>query len=274
VSADPGYLGAIQAFALAGAQQVGVPSDRDGLRVDVLADRLADGLRPRVVYVVANLSNPTGATLPEERRVELARLAERYGFWLVEDDPYSALRWVGTSPPPLAGRCDRVVRLGTMSKVLCPGLRVAYLVAPPEVTEAVVRVKQAADLHTSTLSQRIVHELVTRPGFLASRRATLPATYRVRAEALASALRRHLGFAVDFVEPEGGMFVWARLSDRAGDPVDTAALLPAALAAGVAFVPGEAFSITETHPGRLRFSFATASPVELDEAVRRLGSVL
>jgi len=269
VSADPGYIGAIQAFQLAGAEQMGMPSDRDGLRVDVLADRLAGGLRPRVVYVVADLSNPTGATLPEERRYELARLADRYGFWLLEDDPYRSLRWAGTAPPPLAGRCERVVRLGTMSKVLCPGLRVAYLVAPPEVSEAVVRVKQGADLHTATLSQRIVHELVSRPDFVTSRLATLPGLYRARAEALAGALRDHLGQAIGFVEPDGGMFLWARLPG-----VDTAALLAAALRAGVAFVPGAAFSITEPHPEHLRFSFATVSPVELDEGVRRLASVL
>src|SRR5215207_904200 len=123
VSADPGYVGATQAFRLAGAELAGVPSDEDGVRVDVLADRLAAGLRPVAAYLVPDLSNPTGATLSEERRVALAGLADRYGFWLVEDDPYGALRWAGAAPAPLRERSDRLVSLGTMSKVLCPGLR-------------------------------------------------------------------------------------------------------------------------------------------------------
>jgi len=271
VMADPGYIGAIQAFRLAGARLVGIPSDRDGLDVDDLAAQLAGGLRPRAAYVVANLSNPTGATLPDERRDRLAALADRYGFWLVEDDPYGDLRWSGAVPRPLAERSDRVVTLGTVSKVLCPGLRVGHVVAPPEVTRGIVQVKQAADLHTSTFAQRLVHELVTRPGFLDDRLATLPAFYRERAEALTAALRHHLGPAVDFADPEGGMFVWARLTSPTAD---TTALLPEALAAGVAFVPGNAFSVTHPHPAHLRLSYATAPPATITEAVRRLASAL
>ena len=274
VTADPGYVGAIQAFRLAGARLVGIPSDEHGLRVDDLASQLAAGLRPRAAYVVANLSNPTGATLPDERRDRLAELADRYGFWLVEDDPYGALRWSGTAPRPLAERSDQVVMLGTVSKVLCPGLRVGHLVAPASVSRGIVRVKQAADLHTSTLAQRLVHELVTRPGFLDDRLATLPAFYRERAEAMTGALRLHLGTRVDFADPEGGMFVWARLTDTGGVASDTASLLPNALAAGVAFVPGNAFAVSHSHPTHLRLSYATPTPTTITEAVHRLAAVV
>jgi 2-aminoadipate transaminase len=271
VTTDPGYVGALQAFRLAGAHLVGIRSDDHGLVVDDLAERLAAGLRPRLAYVVADLANPTGATLTDRRRDRLAALADRYGFWLVEDDPYSALRWAGEAPGPLAGRSDRVVTLGTASKVLCPGLRVGHLLAPPALSAAVVRVKQAADLHTSTLTQRIVHELVTRPGLLDRRLAALPVTYRARAEALTTALRRHLGTAVDFAPPDGGMFVWARLTDPGAD---STGLLAHALAADVAFVPGNAFAVTADHAAHLRLSFATPTPAEIDEAVRRLALAL
>jgi 2-aminoadipate transaminase len=274
VSADPGYVGALQAFRLAGATLVGVPSDHDGLRVDDLAARLRAGLRPRAVYVVANLANPTGATLSGERRGALASLADRYGFWLVDDDPYGALRWSGEAPAPLSDRSDRVVTLGTVSKVLCPGLRVGHVVAPPPVTAAVVLVKQAVDLHTSSLSQRVVHEVVTRPGFLDAHLAGLPARYRRRAIALTTALRAELGDRIAFADPEGGMFVWARLAAGAGGAVDTATLLAAALDAGVAFVPGAAFGVDADHRDHLRLSFATPTPADLVEGARRLASVV
>lgn len=273
VCADPGYVGAIQAFRLAGANLVGLPSDNNGLQVDALVDHLARGLRPRLVYVIPELSNPTGATLSEPRRQVLAELADRYGFWLVEDDPYRALRWAGQSLAPLAGRSDRVVSLGTVSKVLCPGLRVGHLIAAPQVCTAVALVKQAVDLHTSTLSQRVVCELITQAGFLDRHLATLPRHYQERANALTAALRRHLSSLVDFTEPQGGMFVWARLG---GDTrtVGTAGLLDQALAAGVAFVPGNAFSVTLPHHDHLRLSFATPTPDEIAEGVRRLATVI
>lgn len=271
VTADPSYIGAIQAFRLAGARLVGIRSDEAGLVVDDLAEQLAAGLRPRLAYVVANLANPTGATLPDARRDQLAALADRYGFWLVEDDPYSALRWAGSEPAPLAGRSGRVITLGTASKVLCPGLRVGHLLAPAQLSKAIVQVKQAADLHTSTLTQRIIHELVTRPGFLDDRLATLPAAYRTRAEAMTAALRHHLGDAIAFTAPEGGMFVWAHLTDP---DADTSALLTPALDAGVAFVPGPAFAITDPHTTHLRLSFATPTPPEIEEGIRRLATAM
>jgi len=164
--ADPGYVGAIQAFGLAGARLLGVPSDGGGMRVDVLSDRLEAGDRPAVVYVVADFDNPTGATLTTERRRALVGLADRYGFIIVDDTAYRRLRFTGEEPVPLAALTDRAVTVGTVSKILCPGLRVGYLAGPAPVVAAVVLVKQAVDLHTSTLAQRAVHRLVTRPGFL------------------------------------------------------------------------------------------------------------
>jgi 2-aminoadipate transaminase len=268
--ADPGYVGAIQALRLAGARLVPVPSDADGLDVAALADRLRRGERPALVYVVANFNNPTGATLSLERRTELAGLADRYGFVVVEDDPYGDLRWNATALPSLASFSDRVVTLGTVSKIVCPGLRIGFVVAPPALTEALVLVKQAVDLHTSTLSQRAVHRVVTTPGFMASQLDRLRPLYRDRCAALVYALRAHLGDRFEFSAPDGGMFVWGSFVDA----VDTQELLPHALQRGVAYVPGQAFAVDGDHRRSLRLSFVTTSPDQLDEGVRRLASAL
>jgi 2-aminoadipate transaminase len=273
VLADPGYVGAIQAFRLAGADLVGVLADGDGLRVDRLAEGLAAGTIPvpALVYVVSDFSNPGAATLPTERRRALADLAERYGFVILDDDPYGELRWRGSSLPPLASMTARVVWLGTMSKVLAPGLRVGFASGPAEVVAELVLLKQAADLHSSTLSQRIAHEVVSSdPVGWTAHLGRLRSLYQDKADALVAALDARMGDRIRFARPDGGMFVWATLPG-----VDTTELLDRAVAAGVAFVPGSAFAVDELgHAASLRLSFATASPDELDEGVRRLVAVL
>lgn len=269
--ADPAYVGALQAFRAAGVELAAIPSDRDGLCVDLLADRLAAGERPTLVYVVANFDNPTGSTLSAERRTALAALADRYGFWIVDDDPYGELRWSGTAPAALRDLTDRTITLGSTSKVLAPGLRVGWAVAPPAVVRAMTILKQSADLHTSALNQQIVHRTLAEPGFLDGHLATLRRTYRAQAEHLVEALEEHLGDRLEVAAPDGGMFVWARLLDTGAD---TAALLGPAVEQGVAFVPGAAFGVEDLHPSRMRLSYATADPTGLDLAVDRLAGVI
>jgi 2-aminoadipate transaminase len=263
--ADPGYVGALQVFRLAGAELAGIPADGDGLRVDVLAERLADGLRPALVYVVPEFDNPSGVTLSEERRHALADLAERYGFLIVADDPYGALRWRGEAPTPLADLSDQVVTLGTTSKILTPGLRVGWAVAPTALARELVVLKQAADLHTSSLSQQLAAALLTRPGFLPPHLDGLRARYRAQCDALVAALQP---LPLRFHTPNGGMFLWAE-ADQSTKP-----LLARALDRGVAFVPGDAFSVETPHERGLRLSFATASPQQLQEAAERLSRAL
>jgi 2-aminoadipate transaminase len=269
--AEPAYVGAVQVLRLADAALVALPSDDDGLCVDALADRLHAGLRPRLVHVVSNFHNPTGATLPLDRRVALAALADRYGFVIVDDDPYGELRWSGAPVSPLRHLTDRVVRLGSFSKILSPGLRVGYLVADPALARSATILKQAVDLHTSTLTQRIVHRVVTTPGFVDDHLARIRPIYQVRADALALALHHHLGDRIAFARPDGGMFLWARFADTA---IDTQTLLDAALGEGMAFVPGAAFAVERPEPNSLRLSFASVGPAELDEGVRRLARAL
>ena len=158
--ADPAYVGALQVIAASGARAVPIPADADGLRTDVLADLLAGGLRLTAAYVVAGTDNPTGATLTEERRRHLVELADRHGFWIVDDDAYGELRWSGPAPAPLRTRTDRVLTLGSASKVLSPGLRVGWVTGPDELIAELAIAKQAADLHTGSLTQRVVARVV------------------------------------------------------------------------------------------------------------------
>ena len=268
---DPGYLGAIQALSLAEPTFVPVPVDADGLDVEHLAGLLEGGLRPKLCYTVGAFQNPSGATLAPDRREALAALADRYGFVVVEDDPYGHLRWSGTTPPPLNAFTDRCVRLGTFSKIVAPGLRVGWLAAPEWLTSALVRLKQAADLHTSSLSQRIIADLVLQPGWFDAHVRRIIPIYAERSAALAAALRSHVGDVLDFEEPSGGMFLWATLTGGG----DSEALLRVAVDAGVAFVPGSAFGVDGTsHLDRIRMSFATLTPDDLDEAARRLAKAL
>jgi 2-aminoadipate transaminase len=269
--ADPAYVGALQAFRAADAELLAIPSDRDGLRVDVLADHIGRGKIPELVYVVANFDNPSGSTLSAARRVELAALADRYGFWIVDDDPYGDLRWRGLAPVALRDLTDRTITLGSTSKILAPGLRTGWAIGPAAVVGDMVILKQSADLHTSSLTQQVVHRVVSAPERLDAHLATLRVTYQRQAEHLVAALRTHLDDRLTVDDPDGGMFLWAELRDPGAD---TAALLPTAIDQGVAFVPGAAFGVEDLHRRRMRLSYATAAPECLDLAVERLVGVV
>jgi 2-aminoadipate transaminase len=263
----PSYLGALQALQACGPRFIEVPSDAAGLDTDRLADVLESGARPKLVYTVPNFQNPTGATLSLARRQHLAALADRYGFVVVEDDPYGVLRFRGNALPPIRSFSDRVVTLGTSSKLLAPGLRVAWLAAPAWLVGPLVRLKQAADLHTSTLAQRIVADVLADDDFLVGHVARIAALYRARCDALVDAVAG----VVDVAVPDGGMFLWGRVGDGS---LDTATLLPHALKRGVAFVPGGAFHVGGGGSGFVRLSFSTLAPDALAEAARRLAAAV
>ncbi len=267
VVTDPAYVGALQVLRAHRARLVGVPADGDGLDVERLADTLAAGLRPKLVHVVADFDNPSGTELSLARRVALAELADRYAFVVVEDAPYSELRFEGAPRPPVAAFGDHVVHLGSFSKIVAPGFRIGTLTGPRWLVEAVVLAKQATDLHTSTVGQAVLVDLVTRPGWLDGHLERLRPVYRRRRDALVDALDHFLPEA-RFDRPSGGMFCWLRL-----EGVDTSDLLPRALEVGVAFVPGTAFAVDRDLSDHLRLSYATAEPEALDAAVARLASV-
>ncbi|MDF2463164.1 MAG: PLP-dependent aminotransferase family protein [Ramlibacter sp.] len=264
----PTYLGALQAFAPMEPEVVGVASDGEGVDVDDLADQAADA---RFLYVLPNFQNPTGRTMTESRRAALSRRAAELGLPMVEDNPYGDL-WFDAPPPlPLTARNpEGCVYLGSFSKVLAPGLRLGFLVAPRALHPKLLQAKQAADLHSPSFNQRMVSE-VMKDGFLARHVPTIRALYKSQRDAMLAALQREMqGLGVEWNTPDGGMFLWVRLPHGAS-AID---LLPKAVDKGVAFVPGAPFYAAHPDPRTLRLSFVTASVEQIDTGIAALAAAV
>jgi 2-aminoadipate transaminase len=270
VMQTPAYLGAIQSMELFEPVFEAVPGDSHGLDTDIFEARLRSGLRPKLVYVVANFHNPSGATLSLPRRKHLIALAEQYGFVIIEDDPYGAIRFAGEPVAPLASMSDRVVHLSTFSKIVAPGFRVGWMVGPPELIAMCAKAKQAADLHTQTFGQQLLATVVSQPGWLDAQKKRIVPMYRDRCVALANALESRLGDRVQFDRPEGGMFLWSTVPEI----TNANEFLAHAVNHGVAFVPGSAFTIEQTPSNTVRFSYSTLSTDQLGVAVERIESAL
>jgi 2-aminoadipate transaminase len=264
----PTYLGALQAFAPMEPEVVGVASDELGVRVDDLA---AKAERARFVYLLPNFQNPTGRTMTEERRAAVCGVAARAGLPIVEDNPYGDLWFDGPPAPPLTARNpEGCIYLGSFSKVLAPGLRLGFMVAPKAIFPKLLQAKQAADLHTPGFNQRLVFE-VMKDGFLDRHVPTIRALYRRQRDAMHAALAREMqGLGVEFNKPAGGMFMWLRLPQG----MDAVQLLPHAVARNVAFVPGAPFYAGEGDARTLRLSFVTASVEQINTAVAALADAV
>ena len=263
---DPAYVGALQVFRAAGARIVAVPLDEQGMRVDLLRELLDRGEGPAAVHTVSNFHNPGGVTLSPARRAELADLAERFGFWVIEDDPYGELWFDTPAPAPVATGSRSVIRLSSTSKIIAPTLRVGWMVAPDRVCRAVELLKQGADLCGSALTQQIATELLADRTWLDAHVDTIRATYSHRAKALVHAVRAAFGDRITCTDATGGMFVWAAFTDG----TDTSALLPTAVDHGVAYVPGAAFAVDGGYRDALRMCFTTSDAPVLEQAVERL----
>jgi 2-aminoadipate transaminase len=265
----PTYLGALQAFAPMQPQAVGVACDDEG--VDMAALRAAHAERAaRFLYVLPNFQNPTGRTMSEARRAQLSQTAAEIGLPLLEDNPYGDL-WFDAPPAlPLSARNpDGCIYLGSFSKVLAPGLRLGFMVAPKAVFPKLLQAKQAADLHTPGFNQRLVSE-VLKDGFLLRHVPTIRALYKSQCVAMLAALTRHMPPGVTWNIPTGGMFLWARLPEG----MDAVPLLPKAVDKGMAFVPGAPFYADHADPRTLRLSFVTASVDEIETGIAALGAVI
>ena len=264
----PTYLGALQAFAPMEPETVGVASDAEGVDVADLAGKRADA---RFLYVLPNFQNPTGRTMSEPRRQGVVDAARQLSLPIVEDNPYGDL-WFDVPPPaPLTARNpDGCIYLGSFSKVLAPGLRLGFLVAPPEIAPKLLQAKQAADLHSPSFNQRVVAE-VLRDGFLDRHVPAIRALYKAQRDAMLAALAQEMrDLDVSWNVPDGGMFLWARLP--AG--VDSVQLLPHAVDRGVAFVPGAAFYADGADPRTVRLSFVTASPAQIETGMAAFAAAL
>ncbi|MFE5794733.1 PLP-dependent aminotransferase family protein [Streptomyces sp. NPDC056503] len=264
---DPTYLAALQCFVRAGVRAVPVPTDSEGIDVAALPRLLAEH-RPKAVYLVPTFQNPTGHTMPAERRTALARLAARHGFWIVEDDPYGELRFRGERVPWIAQSpeaADRTVLLGSFSKILAPGMRLGWLHAPAEVRRACAVAKQSLDLHTSAVDQAAAARYLADRD-LDAHLARCREAYAERCAALLDALTDVLPDGSRLSRPDGGMFVWARLPDG----YDAMELLPRAVEQDVAYVPGAPFFAADGDRATLRLSFAAHDPVVIAKGVARL----
>ncbi len=266
----PTYLGALQALGQYFPHFVALPSDEGGLLPDQLAGVLRGPAPTKLVYAIPNFQNPTGRTLSVQRREALVAACRSLAVPLVEDDPYGALDHAGHRHTAcLSLDPVNVVYLGSFSKILSPGIRLGYIVAPPTMLRKLELAKQASDLHSPSLLQRMVFEIV-KDGFLQQHLAACQALYRANAQAMSSALARHMGELARWTAPAGGMFQWLELADG----VDAVQLLEPALAAGVAYVPGAPFYAEQPQLNTVRLCFSTGSVAEIDTGVALLAGVI
>ncbi len=272
----PTFLATIQCFRLYGPQVLGVPIDADGVQVDVLEDMIVKH-RPKLVYIIPTFGNPSGAMLSLERRLRILALAVKYQTVVVEDDPYGDLYFGEAPPPSLLALSDRVpgsrdwlVHCGSLSKVLSPGLRVGWLIAPPALLQRATMCKQFSDAHTSTFAQATAAAYL-RSGRMPATLAHVRSVYAQRAATMGAALQREFGDGLSFTQPKGGLFFWARLTGARGQLNDGATLARRAIEQGVAFVPGAPFFSDNPDPSTLRLSFATADVAKIEEGLQRLG---
>jgi 2-aminoadipate transaminase len=275
----PTFLATIQCFRLYGADLISAPIDANGVQTDQLEQLMAKH-KPKFVYLIPTFGNPSGAMLSSERRKKVLELAVRYQTLIVEDDPYGDL-YFGEPPPPsllamsagVPGSRELLAHCGSLSKVLSPGLRVGWMIAPPELLAKATMCKQFSDAHTSTFAQATAAQYL-KAGRMPATLAKVRKVYAERARAMGKALRKELGDAIDFAQPQGGLFVWARLTGVGGKVKDGGEFARHAIEKGVAFVPGVPFYASNPDLSTLRLSFATADVAKIEEGVARLGKAI
>jgi 2-aminoadipate transaminase len=276
---SPTYLGALQAWNAYGAQYIPVRTDEEGMVVEELEAALRIG--PKFIYVLPNFQNPSGVTLSLERRKKLIELADKYGVPIIEDDPYGQLRYEGDHIPSLVSLdseyrgknggtySGNVIYLSTFSKLLAPGLRLAWVIAPEQVIRKLVMTKQAADLHTASFNQYVAYE-VAKGGFLDEHVKLIRAVYKERRDVMLEMMDEIFPPEVHWTRPQGGMFLWGILPEY----MDAAEVLKTAIQRKVAFVPGAAFHATGGGQNTMRINFSYSSPDTIREGIARLGTTL
>lgn len=275
----PTFLATIQCFRLYGANVIGAPIDAQGVQVDALEKLIAEH-KPKFVYLIPTFGNPSGATLSLERRKRILELAVKTQTVVVEDDPYGDL-YFGAAPPPslmslsaqVPGSRDWLVHCGSLSKVLSPGLRVGWMIAPAPLLARATMCKQFSDAHTSTFAQATAAQYL-KAGRMPATLAHVRQVYAGRAQAMGESLKRELGDAIEFTQPGGGLFFWARLTGANGKLKDANEFAKRAIEKGVAFVPGAPFFATNPDISTLRLSFATVGEDKIREGVARLKQAL
>ena len=275
----PTFLATIQCFRLYGAELISAPCDGHGVKTDELEKLIAEH-KPKFVYLIPTFGNPSGALLSLERRKKVLEMAVKYNILIVEDDPYGDLYFNEPPPPSLLalsssvpGSRDLIAYCGSLSKVLSPGLRVGWMVAQPELLAQATMCKQFSDAHTSTFAQATAAQYL-KAGRMPATLGNVRKAYAERAKTMGDALSRELGDAVEFTQPQGGLFFWARLTGKGGKVKDAGDFAKRAIEQGVAFVPGAPFYAANPDMATFRLSFATAGVDKILEGVGRLGKAL
>jgi len=277
----PTFLATIQCFRLYGADLITAPIDANGVQTDKLEQLIAEH-KPKFVYLIPTFGNPSGALLSLERRKKVLELAVKYQTLIVEDDPYGDLYFDPASPPPrsvlslskdVPGSREWIAHCGSLSKVLSPGLRVGWLIAQPELLAKATMCKQFSDAHTSTFAQATAAQYL-KAGRMPATLANVRKVYGERARVMGESLKRELGDAIEFTQPQGGLFFWARLTGAGGKIKDASEFAKKAIEQGVAFVPGAPFYAKDPDVSTLRLSFATADVGKIEEGVGRLGKAV
>lgn len=276
---SPTYLGALQAWNAYGAQYIAVRTDENGMVIDELEAALRVG--PKFIYVLPNFQNPSGVTLSLERREKLIEIADKYGVPIIEDNPYGQLRYEGEHIPSLVSLDSQhrgknggtysgnVIYLSTFSKLLAPGLRLAWVIAPEQVIRKLVMAKQAADLHTASFNQYVAYE-VGKGGFLDEHVKVIRSVYKERRDVMLEMMDEMFPPQVHWTRPQGGMFLWGILPEG----MDAAEVLKIAIQRKVAFVPGTAFHATCGGENTMRLNFSFSSPENIREGITRMGTTL
>lgn len=276
---SPTYLGALQAWNAYGVKYVSIPYDVDGMRTDLLEAQLRTGVK--FIYVLPNFQNPTGVTLSHQRRMQLIEIADAYGVPIIEDDPYGQLRYEGEHIPPVVVLDDEtrskefpiysgnVIYTSTFSKILAPGLRVAWVVAPSEVITKLVQAKQGCDLNTSTINQYLTYEVANGP-WMKTHIQAIRETYKERRDVMLKALETYMPEGVNWTHPKGGLFLWVTTPEG----TDTKDIFKSAIDRKVAFVPGHSFHPLGGGENTMRLNFSCMKPELIDEGIKRLAEVI
>lgn len=279
VAESPTYLGAIQAWNAYGVNFVSVPFDEDGMQTEYLEELISTNVK--FIYVLPNFQNPTGTTLSLERRKQLVKIADHYGVPIIEDDPYGQLRYEGEHLPPVVVLDDEsrakefpvyrgnVIYTSTFSKILAPGLRLAWVVAPVEVIKKLVQAKQGADLHTSTFTQYIAYDVANSP-FMKQHICHIREVYHERRDTMLAALNEYMPEGTHWTHPKGGLFLWVSLPEG----YDTTKIFPKAIEEKVAYVPGEPFHPNGGGENTMRLNFSACNPETIQIGIQRLAKVL
>jgi len=269
----PTYLGGINVFRAYGANMVGVPVDRDGMNVDILEEKIIEAERNgkpgKLIYTVPTFQNPAGVEMSADRRRRIVELADEHDLVLLEDDPYGKLRFEGEALPPLRALSDRVVHMATFSKVLSPGFRLAYVIAPNGVVDKMELAKQSVDLCTPTFTQCIARRFITE-GHMDEHLPNIINMYKRKRDIMLDALEEYFPEGCTWTHPQGGMFLWATLPEH----IDTREMFQDAIKEKVAYVHGRAFYVNGGGGNTMRLNFSNPSDEDVTEGIRRLGATI